>query len=384
MNEKILLTRNNGIDTLRGLSILLVMLFHCHLHMPFINDFLPQKLFTIIFSSGYYGVIIFFVISGFLITSVSFKRFGDLKNISFGKFYRMRFARIMPCLIILLAILSILDILGISGFTINTTSLSQALYSALTFQINWLEGKTGYLPANWDILWSLSIEECFYLLFPLFCLVFRKPTYFAFAMLGFVILGPFARVAFTNNEIWADHSYLSCMDGIAIGCISALISHSIKFNKKQLFLIISIGIVLFSFIFILRKQAYDTGISKIGLNITLLEISIGLILIGVQEWSVKEKNSGGLWNAALRWLGRNSYEIYLIHSFFIIAMANILFNTKTSPLFTLVYYAIAIILSGVASQAISSYFSEPMNHIIRSKRPIASDQLVKYQANRTN
>lgn len=51
-----------------------------------------------------------------------------------------------------------------------------SIFSALTFQINWLESKVGYLPANWDILWSLSMEAVFYLFFPILCFMLHKQT----------------------------------------------------------------------------------------------------------------------------------------------------------------------------------------------------------------
>jgi peptidoglycan/LPS O-acetylase OafA/YrhL len=137
----------------------------------------------------------------------------------------------MPCLFALLIVLSALDIFSVSDFVIHTTSLSQAVFSALTFHLNLLEANTGYLPGNWDVLWSLSVEEMFYLFFPLVCLTLKKPSHFILAMLIFIILGPFARTIFTNNDMWSDHSYLSCMDGIAIGCIAALIANHIKLNN---------------------------------------------------------------------------------------------------------------------------------------------------------
>jgi peptidoglycan/LPS O-acetylase OafA/YrhL len=336
--------------------------------MPLSNNLLPTKLTNIIFRSGYYGVIIFFVISGFLIATTSIKRFGVLQNISYNQFYKMRFARIMPCLFVLLTILSILDINGITGFVIKTTSLAQAIFSALTFQTNWLEAKTGYLPASWDVLWSLSVEEIFYLFFPLVCLIFRKTYYFILAMFLFILIGPFARITFTENEIWSDHSYLSCMDGIAIGCLAALFSHHFKLNKKIFLLILLTGISLFSFVFIFRKQAYDIGISKIGLNVTILEISIGLILIAMQEWYTKGNRLGSFWIAPIRWFGQNSYEIYLIHSFFIIAIAGTLFDGKQSNLLILIWYGIVLALSGIIGQLVSSYFSEPMNNLLRQKK----------------
>ena len=69
--------RNDGIDLLRGISILSVILSHCVIHMPFAQVFLPVALNNIIFHSGYYGVILFFVISGLIITSTCLVRRGN-------------------------------------------------------------------------------------------------------------------------------------------------------------------------------------------------------------------------------------------------------------------------------------------------------------------
>jgi peptidoglycan/LPS O-acetylase OafA/YrhL len=127
------------------------------------------------------------------------------------------------------------------------------------------------------------------------------------------------------------------------------------------------GVSLFIFIFIFRKQAFDIGISKVGLNVTILEIGIGLILIAMHEWYGNRRHIGSTLTAPLRWLGRNSYEIYLIHQFFIILIANFLFNAKQSwPLITLCYFVV-VAISGLAGQFVSTYFSEPLNRFVRSR-----------------
>src|SRR5947209_3713299 len=164
-------TRVPGIDVLRGLCIIAVVLHHINLRIHFrdssLGHWIGPAANRVLFWSGYYGVRVFFVISGFLITTWSLKRWGGLRQISLRKFYRMRFARIIPCLVGLLVLLSILDRAGTPFFTINTqhTSLGRALLAAFTFHINWLEARTGYLPAAWDVLWSLSVEEVFYIFF---------------------------------------------------------------------------------------------------------------------------------------------------------------------------------------------------------------------------
>ncbi|MBV8802193.1 MAG: acyltransferase [Gammaproteobacteria bacterium] len=148
--------RIDSIDFLRGLAILAVILLHIKIRLPFdkseMGEFLSPAVSKIFFASGYYGVIVFFVISGFLITTSAINRWGSINNIRYDQFYLIRFARIVPCLMGLLIILSILDLVGIKDFIIDTqrTSLAYAFFSAITFHINWLEAKTGYLPSSWE------------------------------------------------------------------------------------------------------------------------------------------------------------------------------------------------------------------------------------------
>ncbi|MEO0899525.1 MAG: acyltransferase, partial [Bacteroidota bacterium] len=179
-NKRLFVERNEAIDIIRGLCILAVVLLHLNIHFGFSDSFLKEaihpSLYTLLFWSGYYGVVIFFTLSGYLITSSILKKFGQLSSIHIKTFYWFRLARILPLLLFLLLILSILHLAGVPGFTIQPekTSLIRAVFSALTFHTNWLQIQIGYLPGNWDILWSISIEESFYLLFPVVCFLLKK------------------------------------------------------------------------------------------------------------------------------------------------------------------------------------------------------------------
>lgn len=121
-----------GIDLLRGFCIVAVLLHHINLRLHFRDSSLGQLIGPAanraLFWNGYYGVRMFFVISGFLITSWSLKRWGRLSQLNVRQFYRMRFARIMPCLTGLLLLLAVLDRAGVPRFIINTqhTSLARA------------------------------------------------------------------------------------------------------------------------------------------------------------------------------------------------------------------------------------------------------------------
>src|SRR5579871_789252 len=117
-----------GIDVLRGLCIIAVVLHHINIRIHFrdsgLGHLIGPAAIRVLFWSGYYGVRVFFVISGFLITTWSLKRWGSLAQMDRRQFYLMRFARIMPCLLGLLVVLSILDRAGVPKFTINTQHTS--------------------------------------------------------------------------------------------------------------------------------------------------------------------------------------------------------------------------------------------------------------------
>jgi peptidoglycan/LPS O-acetylase OafA/YrhL len=380
-----------GIDLLRGLCIVAVVLHHINLRIHF-NESALGKLIgpsanKVLFWSGYYGVRVFFVISGFLIATWSIKRWGALRNIKLRQFYLMRFARIMPCLLGLLALLAILDRAGVPRFTINTqhTSLARALLAALTFHINWLEARTGYLPAAWDVLWSLSVEEVFYVLFPLLCFLLRRQWLLIALLSGFVMVGPFARV-YTHNALWVDYGYLSCMDGIAFGCLAAMFTARVKLGNRANvgFLLSGVFFVALSEIF--RGTASRIGFYKAGVDVTVLEIGIVLLVIALQQRFDKTaqgplsapslagakvntvlRATAGFPSALLRWFGRNSYEVYLTHMLvvwpMVIAFQRLRFSLNMAPLWFLATAALA----GAAGHMVAQLYSEPINHALRRK-----------------
>ena len=378
-----------GIDLLRGLCIVAVVLHHINLRIHFRDSSLGQLLGPAanraLFWNGYYGVRVFFVISGFLITSWSLKRWGRLGQLNWRQFYRMRFARIMPCLAGLLLVLALLDRLGVPRFIINTqhTSLARALIAALSFHVNWLEARTGYLPASWDVLWSLSVEEVFYVFFPLLCTALRRQALLIAVLTCFVLIGPFVRVH-TQNELWADYGYLACMDGIALGCLAAMVAAKIRLsNKANLAFRIS-GVILCLLIMVFRGIAVRLALYKAGLDVTLLEIGSALLLIALQQNSerradnISENPTGapGLNRvsehlhrptAFLRWFGRNSYEVYLTHMFAVWPMVGLFFYFHQSIHLAPLWFLATLALAGGLGYLVARFYSEPLNQKLRTR-----------------
>jgi peptidoglycan/LPS O-acetylase OafA/YrhL len=197
--------RNAGIDLLRGISIVLVVMHHVGLRIPLkqsiLAGFLPKWFLNALIYNGSEAVFIFFVISGFLIASNSIDRWGSLPSINVRAFYLRRAARILPCLLLLVTILSTLHLLRLEHYTIakENQSLAGAIFSALGLYLNWYEGTTGYLPGNWDVLWSLSIEEVFYLAFPIVCIFLRRQWLFIVALSLLTLSLPISRAALARN-----------------------------------------------------------------------------------------------------------------------------------------------------------------------------------------
>jgi peptidoglycan/LPS O-acetylase OafA/YrhL len=118
------------------------------------------------FLNGYYGVVIFFTISGFLIMGNTLRRYGEPAAVDFREFYLMRAARILPPLLLFTAVALALGYLSIKPFRVpDTALLNSAAFAALTFQYNSYYLTVANVPGmiHWQPLWSLSIEEMFWL-----------------------------------------------------------------------------------------------------------------------------------------------------------------------------------------------------------------------------
>jgi peptidoglycan/LPS O-acetylase OafA/YrhL len=364
-------SRLGGIDVLRGISVVLVVLHHIHLRFLLngydVNDLVSKPLGQVLFWSGYYAVIIFFVISGFLITGLSLRRWGSLGRIRVDEFYAFRVARIFPCLLLLLGILALLHSLDITNFIIKPerASLSRALGAALGLHINWLEGHHGYLPGGWDVLWSLSVEEMFYLAFPLVCIAIRNERVLVALLCALIVVGPFNRIALDGLDPWQNYAYLSCMDAIAFGCLAAIAATNLKIAETSLRWLLGVGTTLVVLMLVFRVSTAAIGLPAAGLNVTALELGVALVLVAF---------AGGLGAATLskgtgssRLVGRCSYEIYLCHMFVVLGAVQLLKQTGQTTAFIGVWYAAMLLGSIGVGVLMSRVYSEPMNGAVREK-----------------
>lgn len=188
--------------------------------------------------NGFYGVTMFFVVSGFVITRTLTSRAPDFASLDLRAFYIRRAGRILPLFLVVVAV-------GVVGLhRTSPDSFRTALcfrgpgarfdawfwVSLATFSFNWLrvtrEHGTGF-GLHWDVLWSLAIEEQFYLVYPLLLAKLRSRRRVAFFLIGVIVLGPLARLG--PILLWPDRPLLSltssfaCFDLIAMGALLALV-----------------------------------------------------------------------------------------------------------------------------------------------------------------
>jgi peptidoglycan/LPS O-acetylase OafA/YrhL len=360
--------RVDGIDLLRGLAIFFVLMNHVNIRLllakvPYTQG-IPKQLVSSLVWNGQFGVQMFFTVSGFLITTISLRRWGSLDRMRARDFYLMRIARIAPLLLLLLIVLSGLHFANVSGFVVSAKQggLGRALISALTFHLNLLEARHGYLPGAWDILWSLSVEEMFYLFFPVACLLLARRKLLVPLLCCFVLLGPFARTVFTHgNDIWQEKSYLGGMDAIALGCLAAMLSSRVTVSQKARKVAGSIGIGLMAFILCFSRTAYRWGLGNLGLEMTVLGIGTCLVVIVASQSQWKAPR---LLRPLLD-LGQRSYEVYLTHMFVVLALFGIFVKLGKPMPGVPVLFISTVILAAILGDVVARFYSEPMNRLLR-------------------
>ncbi len=271
-----------AIDGMRAISVLAVTAFHCR--VPFLWG-------------GFFGVDIFFVISGYLITTILQKELDDSKRIDLGRFYWNCLVRLTPPLYIMLLVVLFL---GLEG---PFKTLVAAAYLSDFFAP--YEHYYGVLRHTW----SLAVEEQFYLIWPVILIgLLRLPRPLTVMMVALVIATAWRIYLLTvlPGE-WVYHRLDTRLSGLVVGTIVALAKP--KFEDVSL-----LSRIAYLAAGILALSAVNSKVySPLSLTVIqpLVEFSAAIILIAALDG--RTAVSKWLEHPTLVKIGLMSYAIYLWH-----------------------------------------------------------------------
>ena len=303
------LKHNGALDGLRGVAVLLVLMRHSFELVP--GGFGPQWLDDFL-RGGYFGVDIFFVLSGFLITSLLLDERESSGAVRMRSFYGRRALRLMPALVVMLGVVSIVLVLDGSTWS----SLWPTVRSSLFYYQNWHSvWDETHLAAEFGHLWSLSIEEQFYIVWPVVLLAMvalwkRQSVRVAALALG-VLWVVWYRIQVWNSGVGWAYVFVRTdtrIDALLIGCLVAFLFQWQVVRARALHIAAwgGLAIVLAT---VARTNPLQAYVYKGGL--TLGAIGVGCMVLAIAE---------GTWRGArlfdvkpLRAVGKVSYGLYLWH-----------------------------------------------------------------------
>jgi peptidoglycan/LPS O-acetylase OafA/YrhL len=270
-----------SLDGLRAISIALVVLAHLS------KSGHASPLFRANF--GGTGVRIFFVISGYLITTILLKEHSHTATISLREFYLRRAFRIFPAAIVFLFVATVVYWHDLRWYHIASAGLYVANYDLAR---PWIFGH----------LWSLSIEEQFYLLWP--SVLKKWYAHRVKILLGALVLAPLWQAASLLLKIpvvaW---SFPALADYLAIGCLLAIFAPRLPKIHPLGAVTMCAALICIPFF-----PAYTAGRTLLALFVLhpAYYVSIAGVILHVVQTPYRWLN----W-APLTWLGRISYSLYL-------------------------------------------------------------------------
>jgi peptidoglycan/LPS O-acetylase OafA/YrhL len=359
------------VDTLRGVAIVLVMLLHFGLAYGFklpLPAAIPAAWVRAVMVSGNYGVSMFFVISGFLITGNVVRRYGSLAAVDMRNFYLLRLFRLGPLLLLMLAVITLLWAAGIPKFGNFHDKLPLpawfqwlAIFSVLTFWHNVLIEIVGdWFNYAMNICWSLSVEEVFYLAFPLLIRFVRVRWLLLLIPLAFIVIGPAYRWAHRDDENYFLYGYLACFDQIAIGCLAALVAGHLRDRGAA---VRKVGALVF---FAALACFYGRGFEgHEAFGFTGLALSTAGLLVCVAD--LRAGKFGGAVMTPLAWVGARSYELYLFHLIVLGIFTELWpkgsFDVSLKLWVLALFFAASIIVAALAGH----FVGNPLNRYLRRR-----------------
>lgn len=312
------------LDSLRGLAILLVVVYHAYGgDIDYRKWHGAVRWFIYLSSYGYTGVELFFVLSGFLITSILLR--SKSRPDYYQSFYMRRALRILPAYFAILIVIKIW--MGVTW---------KYVLACLLYIAN-MAGLVGAKTSEYGPLWSLAVEEQFYLAWP-FCV--RKYTERSLLKLaiGLCVLLPFVRLLATTFFPHADIRYKTYFitDYLAYGALIAICLHLGCIHARNIQRIaqwlMGLGVPLVLVILYAgygnRSLGYGSALLRSMGALPFIWIYCGLVLFAIASHHFGSQRA----NPFLSFLGYISYGLYLIHEFLFYEYGKLIAHTDLPQL----------------------------------------------------
>jgi len=286
------------VEGLRGLAVLLVLLFHAKV---------PG------FSGGFIGVDVFFVISGYVITGMLMKELDERQRINYGKFYVRRFRRLLPASL-LCSVSTVLIGLWILSSPVARMRVLTDFQFVSVFWVNMHFAQTSdYFRDQFDPspllhYWSLAVEEQFYAVWPfiLGLLIHKVSVYMKSLVWTVLFVGSFGYCQFKTEEPEAFYSLLSRSWQLLAGVPLAVFHHQMSSQDSQFRSFSSLaGVSLILYCGVV----YNENMIYPGYASVLPTLGAFLVLSG----GTKSMVGRVMGSPVFRWLGFQSYSLYLYH-----------------------------------------------------------------------
>jgi peptidoglycan/LPS O-acetylase OafA/YrhL len=334
-----------ALDSIRGVGFVVVMVVHAQKFVGVDPGHLP---------GGSIALDVFFVLSGFLITSLLLREWSDRSTISFRNFYTRRALRLLPAFFVLLITISLAAALGAPLDITPAWVLSTLFYVA-----NWGAAWSYLKPSALNHTWSLSVEEQFYLCWPLVLyamlrMKLRPRTIVILLGLGLVAVFVERIVLLRVFHPTGARMYFGTdtrSDGLWIGCMVGVLARARMLPTAGAGLAIVRTLAALSAGFLVWVVVRGLGLLEFTYygGLTASVIATGFVVAGLQAPVIKPVRAV-VEAKPLVWMGRLSYSLYLWHFpiFRLAALADLPW-----PLYALVGTGLTF-----GAGAISHYFIE--------------------------
>ena len=356
--HSLLLRHMPSLDSIRGIAVLMVVLFHGFASFGWQTAYggFWGNLLASLVNCGQYGVDVFFVLSGFLITGLLLK--ARDKTHYYKNFYIRRVLRIVPVYIFLLVILKLWHIVDF-----------RFVLASVLFLANF--SRLFGAPLNeYGSLWSLAVEEHFYLLWPACVRNFRERTLF-YLLTVTIIVEPLLRLVAIHVSEHIDIHYKTpfVLDFIAYGAMLSLLIQTQRVHLKN---VVRIGSILSVAAVLLGASVL--WISAFHHNKTVLALAdlpftwgtCGFILLGLYRDHLRFERTGQTRSTGiLAFYGYISYGLYLINVLVYDRMKLLVsHHVKPEAFRSLLFFSSAILVCIAISTALAylsrRYFEAPI------------------------